>query len=191
MSVISNSQLTDLATLKKELKLEASDTAVDTQLSRLIIAVSKTFLELINTPNLILSSLQETFMGNGQCRFFTKLRPVISVVSLYEETTLISPTTTPYQGNGYTFDEYGIRLNGTFYSFKKYTLDYTGGVSTSSDTAYMAEQGVLSLCNLWWKRRGHADQTTQSLGNQITARFSEDELPPETRVIVKVMKRVM
>jgi hypothetical protein len=189
MPPVSNSQLTDLATAKRWLNMPVAADPSDVEISRLIIAASKTFLQLINTPYFISSMMQEQFIGDGRSRYFTKLRPVTGVTSLYEGSQLIPLGETPYQGGGYVFDKYGINYPGGFALGTKYILDYTGGVALNSDEAYMAEQAVLSLCNLWWKRRPHQDELARSLGQQVTARYVEDELPPETRAIIRAMKR--
>lgn len=196
MSVVSDNQLTDVTTLRKWLVLDLSgkpsvDTPVDENLLRLILAVSKTFKTLINTPILIEGNYSDTFLGNNQRRYYTKARPVTAVSSLAENTRIISPSSTPYQGSGYSFDKFGIYYPERFSSLCIYSLSYTGGVSLNSPEAFEAEQAVLSLCNLWWKRRTHADQLAQSQGNQVSIKFTEAEIPPETSLIIKAMKRVV
>lgn len=190
MPPVSNSQLTDLNTLKSWLKIGLSDNNVDGLLSRLIIASTGTFLRLVNRPKLLSESVTETYRGKNNFRLFLNLQPVTAVFSVSCNGQLLQPYSNSYQG-GYSFDELGLNgINDRFYSNIEYSVMYTGGFSPVSPEAYAAEQGVISIATLWYKRKDHADQLGQQLGNQIMGRFVEDELPPETRVIINSLKRM-
>lgn len=190
MPPVSDVQFTDLETLKQWLNISSNDTGADTQLTRLITAVSRTFKELVNRPVFIETALTESVRGNDRGFLFLKVTPVTAVTSVTGDGQVLIAGTTPYQG-GYSFNQYG--LIGYDYSWNSayiYSVVYKGGFPLNSEEAYMAEQAVLSTCNLWWKRRPHADELSRSLGQQITAKFTEEELPPEAKVIIKMLKRV-
>lgn len=190
MPPVSDNQLTDLPTLKPWIGIIASDTNSDAALNRLIFVASGLFRNLVNREVFLQTSLTETQRGNNSNRLFLNNRPVISITSVSVNGKILQPQSSFYQG-GYSFDKYG--LVGTYYSFARmheYIIQYVAGFSLNSSEAYMAEQAVCSLIYLWWKRRPHTDIDMQSLGNQITARYIQDELPPETMAIVNALKRV-
>jgi hypothetical protein len=189
MPPVNDSALTDLPTLKQWLNIGAADTGADDPLARLILSASGTIKKAINRDPFLSSTVTETYIGNGSRRLFLNTQPVTAVISITESGNVLSPSGDLYQNSGYTFDAYsvwGLRwaLSGT------YEITYTGGFSPISTEAYMAEQAVLALANLWWRRRAHASEISRSLGGQITARYVEDELPPEARSIIKHLRRV-
>jgi hypothetical protein len=189
MPPVDDAHLTDLATLKRWMNIAVTDVAADDILNRLIIATSATFLELINHKYFFEQTVSEVYSGDGSSRIRLNLRPVTAVTSVSSGGQLLNPSETYYQGH-YAWDAYGlIAINSSFSKFKQYLVAYTGGYALTSKEAYMAEQAVISLCNLWWKRRTHADQTAQSMGQQVTAKFTEEELPPETKAIVRQLQR--
>lgn len=190
MPPVSDTQLTDLATLKPWVGITASDTNSDTALARLIVVASGLFRKLVNRDVFIQNTITETHRGNNSNRLILNVQPVISVTSVSVNNTILQPHSTYYHG-GYSFDKYG--LTGVFYSFcqwHEYVVQYVAGFGLASTEAFMAEQAVCSIIYLWWKRRSHTDMDMQSLGNQVTARYIQDELPPETTAIINALKRV-
>lgn len=191
MAVVSNAMLTDVPTLKSWLNISAGDTMQDANFERLIISVSETFKGLIRREPFILSTITEIYRGSGSSRLFLNAQPVSAIISVAENGKAIEASNPAfYNGSGWVFDKYGLVMYDRFDRYATYTVNYIGGFSLTSREASMAEQAVLSLCNLWWKRRVHADELARSLGQQITAKFTQDELPPETKIIVELLKRM-
>lgn len=189
MPPVSDAALTDVATLKAWLKIGTADNAVDGLLNRLITATSGTFLRLVNRPKFILGAQSEVHNGNNTFRLFLNVWPVVSITTVVLNSQALTPYSASYP-SGYLFDEYGLVGNNyRFFKGYQYSVVYTGGFSPVSSEAFAAEQAVISLCSLWYKRKDHADQIAQSLGQQITAKYTEDELPPETRAIIQSLKR--
>lgn len=190
MPPVSNTHLTDLATLKLWLKIGVGDVLNDATLTRLIPVISSTIKQLINRPLFITGNYSERYSGIGSNRLFLNAQPVTAIASVTFNGQILQPMTTPYQG-GYRFDKYGIiGIDYAFYLDCLYDVVYTGGYALTSEEALMAEQAVLSLCNLWWKRKDHSDESMKSQGNQITNKYIQEEIPPETLLIIKQLKKV-
>lgn len=189
MPPVNNNQLTDLNTFKQWIGIENSDVSVDASLIRLIAVASGVIRKWINRENFIATDLIENYRGNNSTRLILNTQPVNSVASVLIGNQTLQPYSTWYQG-GYSFDKYGLTGINYGFGYQEYTVSYNGGFLLASPEASMAEQAVISLCYLWWKRRPHTDQSVQSLGQQVTAKFIQDELPPETKAIIKVLTRV-
>lgn len=192
MPPVSDVQLTDLATVKRWLNIAAADTGADVELTRLITVATRLVKEYTNRPIFISSTITETpsIVGNTSNRIRLSTTPVTAITSISEDGQTLVPYSSSFT-SGYRFDQYGI-LGGyrSFYTSSVYIVVYTGGFLLTSQEAYLAEQAVVSTINLWWKRRVHADEVMRSLGNQITSKYTEDELPPEATAIIRPLKRV-
>lgn len=185
MPPVSDVQLTDLTTLKQWLNISASDTSADTALTRLITVATGIFKRLVNRPVFIESTLTETYYGSGLAFLSLKTNPVTSVLSVQNQGQFL------VSESDFTFNQYGVvGLKSTWGKREKYIIIYIAGYPLNSEEAYMAEQAVCSIINLWWKRRPHADELARSLGQQITARYTEDDIPPEADAIIRGLKRV-
>jgi hypothetical protein len=189
MPPVNDSALTDLPTLKQWLNLSPLDVGADAPLTRLIISTTGFFKKAINRNPFITSTVTESYRGNGGRRLFLRVQPVTAVLSVLEDGKVLQQIGDLYQNTGYNFDKYGL-FSVRWALSSVYEVTYTGGFPLTSDEAYMAEQAVLSIINLWWKRRPHADELARSLGNQITAKYVEDELPPEARAIIQQLKKM-
>ena len=190
MPPVSNTHLTDLATLKRWLKIGPTDLGNDTELTRLIPTASSTIKQLMNRPLFITNTYTERYSGTGSNRLFLIAQPVTAIASVFSQGRYLQANSDSYRG-GYRFDKYGlIGINDSFYSDQLYDVIYTGGFALNSEEAFMVEQAVLSLINLWWKRKDHTDSISVSMGNQVTTKYTQDELPPETLAIVRQLKKV-
>jgi|SRR5690349_23618520 len=194
MAPVSDTQLTTLALLKSTVGVGVTDTTQDSLLNTLLTAGTSLIKRSMNRPIFIQSTItDEVYRGNGNYRLFLNTQPVISIISITDST---GKTHIPYNSIsaklGYRFDKYGLTFFEEYFATGYYyTITYVAGYSLTSEEAFMAEQALLSLCNLWWKRRLHSDESARSLGNQITAKFIQDEAPPETRAIINQLKRVV
>ena len=190
MAVLNDLNLTDLQTLKSWIGLNANDLAADNVLASLIQRVSSVMLVLLSRKYFVHAQRTEVFRGNGKTSLLLDARPVTQIHSPTTTTRTFLPAPN-YVSSGYVWDKWGITLQGdVFYPEEQYTLDYSGGYSTSSKEALAVEHAVLSACNLWYKRKGHADQISMTQGNQITTKFIEDAIPAETKMLIDALKRV-
>lgn len=191
MSVSDDKNLTDLPTLKGILNIGIADIPKDTELQGFINRASATFIGLMNRKYFISASRVEVFRGNDRTFHFPEAQPITAVTSILQGTTSIPAALNTYS-YGFRFDARSIRLFGDlFFSDEEYTLNYTGGYTTTSIESLQAEQAVLSLVNLWYKRKAHQDEISRSLGQQITAKYIETAIPEETKLIANQLKRVV
>lgn len=191
MPPVNDTQLTDLATAKVWLRIAAADITADSAITRLILVATTTVKQATNRPKFITQTVTERYSGLNGLHLFLNLQPVTAVLSVIENGTRTLLYNNPTYQGGYIFDKYGlIGLSERFYSNSIYDVTYTGGFALNSEEALLAEQAVLSLCNLWWKRAPHQDEITRNLGQQVSVKYTLDELPPETNAIIKQLKRV-
>lgn len=190
MTVSNDQNLTDLVTLKSWIGIDSTDNAVDTNLQRLIESASAVFLRLMHRKYFILASRTQSFSGNNHRRVFLEATPVVSVSSLGTSTRTIGLAAN-YYSEGYQIEEFGVVLFGDlFYTDEVFVIAYTGGFATTSTEALAAEQAVLSMCALWYKRKFHIDEKSKALGAQIMTSYVLDDIPTETRLIANSLKRV-
>jgi hypothetical protein len=194
MPPVSDIALTDLNTLKGYLKIPPADTTQNVVITALIFSGTSIIKRAMNRPIFLDTTIaEEKYSGNGNYRLFLNTQPVISIATIIDEDSYIY---LPYNSSsfkqGYRFDKYGIILfEKKFYKDTHYTITYDAGYAIDSEEAFMGEQALLSLCNLWWKRSPHIDEAARSLGGQVTAKYIQDEFPPETKAIINQLKRVV
>jgi hypothetical protein len=165
----------------------------DDALQGLITRASAVICDATNRPVIFDSSVNitERRNGNGQQQMLVRVDPIISVSSL-----TIDGATVPAsdgQSNGYLFDETQIYLIG--YVFTKWvqnvTLIYRAGSTANSRRQLLLEAACLATCGLWWKRRAHIDQSSQTLAQGGgTIMFTMKDLPAEAWAEINQVKRV-
>lgn len=190
MAAVSDKYLTDGSSLKAWLDISEEDILVDGLLQRLIESASSTFLILMQRKFFVSQVVVETLLGSGSNRLSLEATPVTAISTLVSPSKTFLYATTP-NSLGYRFDSRGVTLYGDqFFVDEYYTVTYTGGFSLTSAEVTAAEQAVIAMCTLWYKRRKHADQLAVSMGNQITNRFIDDDIPKESRLIAEKLKKV-
>lgn len=194
MPPVSDIALTDLTTLKAYLKIDPNVTTQNSVLTALIFSGTSIIKRAMNRPIFLTKTITaELYSGSGNNTLFLNTQPVTSITSITDEDAYIY---LPYNSSsfkqGYRFDKYGVTLfENKFYKDTHYTITYVAGYALDSEEAFMGEQATLSLCNLWWKRAPHTDEATRTLGAQVSAKYIQDELPPETKLICNQLKRVV
>lgn len=186
--------LTSLPTAKKWLNIPTLDTAADDLLNLMIPAAGGWFRRMTGRPNIIATSITEVYsqtdVRNNWPQFTLWLRnyPILSISSVSIGSTSIPAYTG--SGSGYSISGNVMKLYGFHYNWRlPLTVVYSTGYTALSTEAKTIEIAVLQLLKWWWTDRQHGDQVSQSLGQQITAKFSEDAAPPEVMQVVERFKR--
>jgi len=181
--------LTTRETVKDWLGIDG--TTSDGVLNALINRVSNLLSHLTNKPYLLSRTYRDTFNGNG--KDITKLNviPITAVSSVTINGNSI-PAITSIGSSGYSFDNENLLLRGYTFDFgiNNVVVEYTAGYGVSDREWKILEQACLEAINFKWERKEHPDRIAEDMGNQITAKFSEEDLPKEVICAVQRLARL-
>lgn len=190
MAYPSELELTTVARAKDWCKLSAT-AAIEPELLLAINRASSVVVIETSLDFLISKSLTERYSGDGGTMLILRGHPVTAVSSVSVNGYSIPVATDDFM-DGFKFDRDGIYLQGGFI-FTEGVLNvlvtYTAGYVANSYEINALEQGVLAMINLWWNRRDHQDKIVEKAGQMTTVKFTADDIPPETKLIISHMQR--
>lgn len=165
----------------------------DAALQRLITAASALVASFCGRK-LKSTSYTEYRNGQGGSSILLKNWPVTQLTSLEIDGKAI-PARTTQGGSGYVLGDQRQFLYAPGYVFspgqQNVKIAYTAGYTTNDPEYRVISQAVIELVAQKWKRRDHIDEQSHSLHGNITASFSQRDIPPETRLALKPFVQVI
>jgi uncharacterized phiE125 gp8 family phage protein len=179
-------QLAALDDLKAWLSIDATNTASDQVLSRLLAAASA-FVESWTDRTFTQQPYTETYDGNGKSELSLRQFPVASVASV-----LIDDRYIPAYGagvpSGWFTDRDTVCLRG--YSFARgkanVQIAYVAGFYVIPDDI---QQGVIELAAYRWRERTRIGMSSVTAEGQTTA-FQTRDMPTSVATLLAQYKRV-
>jgi len=188
--------LTTLDAAKQWLGLDPNDAGDDELLTALVTAASSFFYQMTSRRILLATDPANPITvyrdgWSGLQRLCMSETPIVSVASLTLGTTTI-PVSADALSAGYGFDSDSIFLRGwcTPQGIQNIKVTYSAGYDPAGSEALTIAQAVNELVAQKYKRRSHIDQNSQSLQGNITASYSQRDVPPEVQTVINKFARV-
>lgn len=191
MSYPSETELTQVATLRHWLQIPDTETGSDADLTALITRVSGAVVRYLNRPVLVSKTVTEVRNGPGVSRRMLFTHNPVTAVSSVKINGQTIPASASYGQAGYTFDSKVLYLRGyEFYcGTQNVELAYTAGFAAGSPELLAVEQAALLICAASWKNRGLSgkqSKTMQGIGSQTV---DDSEFPPTARTFLQSLRR--
>lgn len=155
--------LTTLANVKQYLQIDPLDTDADALLQRMIDAASVT-IERFCDRTFVQANYTEVRDGTGRTRLTVRNIPLTAVTSLTVNDRPV-PARPSTSGNGFVFDEYGVKLTGYTFTdgYQNVVIQYTAGFAAVPDDVEMA---CCELVSLRYKTIDRLGVTSKSLAGE-------------------------
>lgn len=156
--------LTDLATVKAQLKIASSNTTDDVYLAALIAAVSAAISKYCNR-NFLSASYTESYSGDGSSVLWLRQRPVSAVSAVSVSGMTVLPRAS-VNAAGYAFDANKLYYAGGVFleGFRNVVVSYTAGLPAMSAAA---TPGLWQAAAEWvateYMQRNHIDKKSDSI----------------------------
>lgn len=172
--------LTTLANVKQYLQIDPSDTDADDLLERMIDAASAT-IEKYCQRHFLQANYTESKDGTGQRRITVRNIPMTAVASVTVNGIAI-PARPSATGQGYTFDQYGVKLTGYEFTdgYDNVVISYTAGFAAVPDDVDMA---CCELVSLRYKTLDRLGVTSKSLAGESISFNMGDFTEPVKRAL--------
>jgi hypothetical protein len=164
----------------------------DFQLQGLITRVSNTLCQMLGRPNLIARDITETRDGGGY-GIFLKNGPVNSIASVSVGGVLIPLSVNGSGGYVVNVGDDSIIIPGFGFGsgYQNVTVTYNAGYLPGGQEMQMLEQACLDTIALWWKRRGHIDQTSFAAPMGAgTLSYVQLDFPQSAKTVIAQLKSV-
>lgn len=172
--------LTTLENVKEYLQIDAEDTDADALLQRMIDAASVT-IEKYCQRKFLQANYTEVKDGTGQPRMTVRNIPMTAVasVTVNDKPIPVRPSAT---GNGFVFDEYGVKLTGYTFTdgYQNVVIQYTAGFAAVPDDVDMA---CCELVGLRYKTIDRLGVSSKSLAGESISFNMGDFSDPVRRTL--------
>jgi hypothetical protein len=185
--------LTTLGALKTRLKIAASNTAADDELSALITQTSADFCNATNRQSFFTTDYSEQRDGQGGQVLVLRNQPVQSVSGVAIGVYTIFPSADGVQP-GYVFDANSIKLIGYIFArgYGNVRVQYAAGLGSAlSDPAFPPEieLAVLDWCQYRYKVQPAAAVASKHLHTGEQVSYDIEDMPKTTKRVVEQYKR--